>query len=111
MAAGEVDPRRVLGVLLIGSFAQCDADGLDFLADLGLMSVIQFRAAERSAEARRAVISQMAAAVREHEAVEVASAMASLLPRADAMVLDGVYGVANAVSMHHGLAAGYAGWL
>jgi pimeloyl-ACP methyl ester carboxylesterase len=110
MADAVVDPRRVRGVLLSGPFAPYDADGLDFLTDMGLMSVIQFRAAARSVEACRAVISQMAAAVREHDLAEVAPAMASLLPKADTTVLHGVYGVENAVSMRHGLAAGYAGW-
>lgn len=110
MATGAADPQRVSGVLLLGSFAPYDADGLNFVGDMGLMNIIQFRALARGDEAQRTVISQMAAAIREGNPAEVASAMASLLPTADAMLLNGTYGVESAVNMHHGLADGYAGW-
>ncbi|MFI1408465.1 alpha/beta fold hydrolase [Streptomyces sp. NPDC020707] len=111
LATAVADSARVSGVLLIASFAPYDAQGLDFVEGMGVQNRVLFGSAAREERERRAIVTQMAAIVRDSDPAELAAGMASLLPKVDAAELTGAYGVDNAAHMNHGLAAGDDGWL
>ncbi|MFG2517379.1 alpha/beta fold hydrolase [Streptomyces sp. NPDC048584] len=111
LATAVADSPRVSGVLLIASFAPHDAEGLEFVNGMGMQNHVLFGAASRGEQKERAIVSQMAAVVRDGDPSDLAAGMASLLPHVDAAELTGVYGADNATHMNHGLAAGDDGWL
>ncbi|GAA2331989.1 alpha/beta hydrolase [Streptomyces kunmingensis] len=111
LSIAATDPRRVSGVLLIASFAPRDAEGLAFVSGMGVQNHVLFGSASGDEEQQRAIVSQMAALVRDSEPAELAAGMASLLPAADAAELAGAYGPDNAAHMNHALADGADGWL
>ncbi|WP_413760677.1 alpha/beta fold hydrolase [Streptomyces sp. MMBL 11-3] len=111
LASAVADAARVRGVLLIASFAPYDGEGLDFVEGMGVQNQVLFGSAAHGEQEQRAIVSQMAAIVRDSDPAELAAGMASLLPKVDAAELTGAYGVDNATHMDHGLAAGEDGWL
>ncbi|WP_225891401.1 alpha/beta fold hydrolase [Streptomyces dioscori] len=111
LASAVADSERVSGVLLIASFAPYDGEGLDFVEGMGVQNHVLFGSGARGEQEQRAIVSQMAAIVRDSDPAELAAGMASLLPKVDAAELIGAYGVDNAAHMNHGLAVGEDGWL
>ncbi|WP_254406349.1 alpha/beta fold hydrolase [Streptomyces sp. AC627_RSS907] len=109
--AGAVgDSRRVSGVLLIASFAPHDAERLDFVEGMGMQNTVQFGSASKGEGEQRAVVSHLAAVVRDTPA-DLASGIASLLPPPDVAEVTGAYGADSAVHLKHALAAGNEGWV
>lgn len=111
LATAAGDAPRVMGVLLIASFAPHDGEGLAFADGMGLQNQVLFGVASRDEEKQRAVVAQLAAAVRDGGAADLAAGMASLFPEVDAAELAGAYGAENMVHMHYALAPGEEGWL
>lgn len=109
LANAVADSRRVSGVLLIASFAPYDAEGLDFVEGMGVQNTVQFGSASKGESEQRAVVSHMAALVRDAPA-DLASGVASLLPAPDIAEVTGAYGAESAVHLSHALAAGDEGW-
>lgn len=104
-------PESVTGVLSVASFAPFDAPGLDFTEGMGAQNVAQFSVAGQGEPAVRALVTQMAAAVRNNSPADVIAGLASLFPPVDAEVLKGRFGADNAANMNYALAAGDEGWV
>ncbi|MFE5114052.1 alpha/beta fold hydrolase [Streptomyces sp. NPDC056663] len=111
LATAVADSPRVSGVLLIASFAPHDAEGLEFVAGMGVQNHVLFGSADKGPQEQRAVVSQMAAVVRDGDPADFVTGMASLLPEVDATEVNGAYGADNIAHMSHALAPGDEGWL
>ncbi|MGW2092253.1 alpha/beta fold hydrolase [Promicromonospora sukumoe] len=111
LASAAEAPEHVEGALVIASFAPFGAEGLDFVDGMGVQNVALFATAGQGESAVRAIVNQMAAAVRGSTAADVGTAMASLLPPVDLAVLTAGFGADNAANMDHGLSGGDEGWV
>ncbi|MFJ8790662.1 hypothetical protein [Streptomyces sp. NPDC102462] len=71
-----------------------------------MQNPVLFGTTSQGEQEQRAVVSQMAAVVRNSYPADLVAGMASLLPEVDATEITDAYGADNAVHMHHALAAG-----
>lgn len=80
LAAAVAGSPRVSGVLLLVSFAPHDADELDFASGMGVQNQVLSGTASRGEQEQRAVVTQMAALVRDSAPADLAAGIASPLP-------------------------------
>jgi pimeloyl-ACP methyl ester carboxylesterase len=98
-------------VLLIAGVAPYDAEGLDFLADMGEDNLTEFAAALEGEEGLRRFLELMRDHLKEISADSIAESLGSLLPDVDVAVITDEYGEDLASSFHEAVRIGVDGWL
>ena len=101
--------RCVAGVCIAG-VAPFEAEGLDFLANMGEDNIVEFGAALESEEALTTFMAGAYALLKDVQGSEVIDAMASLLPPADREILTGEYAEHEAMVFRWAIANGTDGW-
>jgi pimeloyl-ACP methyl ester carboxylesterase len=115
LAAGELLPERVTGVLSIASIAPYGAEGLDFLAGMGEQNVEEFGAALDGEAAVRTLLEAEAAELADAQAADLVAGLSTVLPDVDKAMFDGEigsdYGEDLAAGFRESLRSGVDGWV
>ncbi len=101
--------RCVAGVCIAG-VGPFDAEGLDFLADMGQDNIDEFGAALESEAALQKYMDAAHTSMKDVQGSEIIDSMASLLPQADRDILTGVYADHMAEIFRWAIANGTDGW-
>ena len=102
---------RAAAVLLIGSVAPYEADGLDWLAGMGEENVTEFGAAIRGEGSLRPYLEQVREHLVEVTAAGIVASFGSVLPDVDRAVLTDEFGEDMSSSFREALRVGVDGWL
>ena len=101
--------RCVAGVCIAG-VAPFEAEGLDFLANMGEDNIVEFGAALESEEALSNFMDSAYRVLKDVQGPDVIDAMASLLPPADREILTGDYADHEAMVFRWAVSTGTDGW-
>ncbi|MGA2803872.1 MAG: alpha/beta hydrolase [Acidimicrobiales bacterium] len=102
---------QAAAVLLIGSVAPYEADGLDWLAGMGEENVTEFGAAIQGEGSLRPYLEQVREHLVEVTAGGIVASLGSVLPGVDRAVLTDEFGEDMSFSFHEALRVGVEGWL
>jgi pimeloyl-ACP methyl ester carboxylesterase len=111
LAAGALLPDRVRGVLCIAGVAPYDAEGLDFLADMGEDNVEEFGLALAGEEPLQAWLDQHRPAYVDMTADDVVASLDTLLPPVDEAQVTGEFADYLATEFRQAVSVSMAGWL
>jgi pimeloyl-ACP methyl ester carboxylesterase len=110
LACAALMPERVLGTALIGCVAPYGAEGLDFMAGMGVENVEEFSAAIAGPEALIPFKEAAWPAFREITAGQIADALGDLVDDVDRGSIEGEFAAWLAALMQDGLRESYWGW-
>jgi pimeloyl-ACP methyl ester carboxylesterase len=110
LACAALLPDRCLAAASLAGVAPFDADGLDFLADMGPENVEEFGAAAESRAAVTACLERYAPEMEHVTGDELAAALGGLIDDVDRAALTGELAEVLAAMSRRALSAGIAGW-
>ena len=111
LATAALLPQRVMGAATIASVAPFEAEGLDWLAGMGLENVDEFSAVVEGPEKLRTYLEGFAGALAGITASDVADSLGDLIPAVDRSALTGEFAEAMAASLRASVSSGIDGWL
>ena len=111
LACAALLPDRVIGTALIAGVAPFEAEGLDFLANMGEENHVEFAAAQEGEAALRAYLEPARAEILGMSGADVAAMFGDLVDDVDRAALTGDYAQFVADQMREGLRESSAGWL
>ena len=111
LATAALLPERVLGTAIIAGVAPYPAEGLDWLAGMGVENVAEFGATLEGGEALRAIVERDAASLKHVAADAVAASFGDLIDHVDRGALaDGSFAEHMAEMFHEAFRVGPWGW-
>jgi pimeloyl-ACP methyl ester carboxylesterase len=111
LACAALLPERVTSAAVVGSVAPFGADGLDWMARMGPVSVAQFSAAVDGPQALRPLLARERAELVAGDPAWLVTRLASFLPPVDAVALTDEFADFVYAEMATGLRPGDDGWL
>lgn len=111
LALAALLPHRVAGALTIAGVAPWEAEGLEFLADMGDQNDEEFSLALEGEAALRPYLEKEAVDLRDTDGPGIIAAMSTLLPDVDRALLTEEFGDYLAANIKEGLRTGVDGWL
>jgi PPOX class probable F420-dependent enzyme len=110
LACAALLPGRCLAAASIAGVAPRDADGLDWIADMGPENVAEISAAEGGSAELTAFLEKDAAGLATVTGADIIEGLGGLIGEADKAVLTGEYADYQAESFRAALRRGIAGW-
>jgi pimeloyl-ACP methyl ester carboxylesterase len=111
LATAALLPERVQACGVIAGVAPDQAEGLDFLAGMGELNVVEFTAARAGEGVLRPLLDEWAPGLRSADAAAIVAELASVLPAVDQALLTDDYGRSVAAAFHEALRDGVDGWV